>query len=92
MVSEIIKDYNELCSVLEKNKHFIKEENSLQPQQRFKTPYVLVITTIIQRIFRIVLCYINERLRRIQYQYWMNGGDMSQIEEFMSQNEKDFLF
>ena len=60
--------------------------------QRKKTVYLIVVTCTINRLFRIILSYLNERLCRIRNEFWKTGGDSHHINEFLDQSEKDFFF
>jgi GINS complex subunit 1 len=90
LTEDLLKDYNKMCEIVEKNKKILLEEKNLELTEKSKTVYLLTLTFAINRIFRVMLAYINNRLIRIKDKFWESGGDNPLLNEFLSENEKDF--
>ena len=69
-VDEILSNYKKLCETLDKEKMGLLEEKDKPLKEKFKTSYLICLTTILKRMFRILLAYFNFRLCRIRREYW----------------------
>lgn len=69
-VEEMLGQYNQICETVEKEKMSLIDEQKKPMKQKFKTSYLICLTTILKRMFRILLAYFNFRLTRIRREYW----------------------
>ena len=71
---------------------FLKsKEKSLEIQEKRVSGYIVALTTVLARIFRCLLAYVNYRLNKIKDKCWENGGNIStENQTFMSEKEKEF--
>jgi hypothetical protein len=53
--------------------------------------YISALTIALNRIFRCLLAYINERTKRILSDFWVNGGSTSEFKNSMNENERRML-
>ena len=77
--------------MLECNKQILKNEKSLELKDKKKTVYLVTLSVQINRLLRILLAYLNHRLKKIREQFWSFAGDFNTMKEFMSSNEVEFL-
>jgi predicted site-specific integrase-resolvase len=90
-IEEHLSKYKTICDVLDRNKIYIIEEKDKPLNEKKKTAYLLVLTNIMTRLFRIILTYHNERLFRIKKKYWETVANIPNDQlEFMSSSEKEF--
>ena len=90
-MEEVLLQYNKICETLNKEKHFFLEEANKPIKDQFKTSYIICLTTLLKRIFRIVLAYLNFRIHRIRKEYWATAGTLPRDHvELMSGTEKKF--
>ncbi len=55
------------------------------------TPYATAVFTMMMRIYRCVLGYVNHRLLKIKNLFWKAGGIINETDQqFLSDNEKAF--
>lgn len=91
-VASLIQHYSKICSTLEAQKHNVMEEAKLPSSKQFKTSYVICLTSVLKRIFRVLLAYLNFRVGRIRREFWQSGGSIAKDHfHLLSSSEKDFV-
>ena len=88
----LINDHNNITKVIEDNKNVFLEEKSQELEKKSKTTYLVALTITVNRIFRVALAYINYRLNKIKNNFWESGGNNPNINEFLSEKEKEFYY
>ena len=91
-MEEIVSQYNKITETLNKEKlHFI-EESEKPVKEQFRTSYIICLTTALQRLFRLVLSYLNYRIVKIKKEYWRTSMNLPKDnKELMSPSERTWL-
>jgi hypothetical protein len=90
-VEEMIANYKKLYETLDKEKMGLLEEKDKPLKGKFKTSYLICLTTILKRMFRILLAYFNFRLCRIKTEYWKTVANIPNDQlQLMDKSEKQF--
>ena len=90
-VEDMVSNYSRICETLDKEKLGLLEEKDKPMKQKHKTSYLICLTTLLKRIFRILLAYFNFRLCRIRREYWKTVANIPNDQlQLMDASEKEF--
>ena len=90
-VEEMLSQYNQVCETLNKEKLGLLQEKDQPLKKKYKTSYIICLTTILKRMFRILLAYFNFRLCRIRREYWKTVANIPNDQlQLMDKTETKF--
>jgi hypothetical protein len=90
-VEELIAQYDQICETLNREKGGLVEEAKKPLKEKFKTSYLVCLSTVLKRMFRVLLAYFNFRLKRVRREYWKTLASIPADQlQLMDVTEKTF--